>query len=89
MANKSKNPLYVVTQNVKVVEEAQNQLDRFVKKFNLGPVIKLWEDLITFLLSQVKSYPMLVVVQKLVDQWVLLLEKFLKDVAPFLFFYKA
>ncbi len=32
---------------------------------------------------------MLVVVQKLVDQWVLLLEKFLKDVAPFLFFYKA
>ena len=89
MANKSKNPLYVVTQNGKVVEEAQNQLDRFVKKFNLGPVIKLWEDLITFLLSQVKSYPMLVVVQKLVDQWVLLLEKFLKDVAPFLFFYKA
>ncbi len=50
MANKSKNPLYVVTQNGKVVEEAQNQLDRFVKKFNLGPVIKLWEDLITFLL---------------------------------------
>ncbi|HAZ14804.1 MAG: hypothetical protein A2X86_22225 [Bdellovibrionales bacterium GWA2_49_15] len=89
MANKSKNPLYVVTQNGKVVEEAHNQLDRFVKKFNLGPVLKLWEDLIAFLLSQVKSYPMLVVVQKMVDQWVLLLEKFLKDLAPFLFFYKA
>ncbi|MBI2522306.1 MAG: hypothetical protein HYV97_17940 [Bdellovibrio sp.] len=89
MVNKTKNPLYVVTQNGKVVEEAQNHLDRLVKKFNLGPVLKLWEDLFAFFLSQIKSYPMLVVVQKLIDQWTLFLEKFLKDLAPFLFFYKA
>ncbi len=89
MASKNKNPLYVVTQNGKVVEEAKGHLDRIVKQLNLGPVIKMWEELVAFLLSQVKSYPMLVVVQKFVDQWVTLLDKFLKDFAPFLFFYKV
>lgn len=64
---KSKNPLYVVKgQNV---EEVKNLFDMLLKKFDLEPAFRVLQQLMEFLLSQVKSYPMFLAVKALVDQW--------------------
>ena len=61
MNSKPKNPLYVVKGNN--VMEASNIIDMLVKKFGLEPVI----NIIKMLLEQVKSYPMLVEVNKIIE----------------------
>jgi hypothetical protein len=67
---KNKNPLYVV--KGKTVLEASGMLDLIVKKLNLAPVIELLSKIFNMLLEQVKDYPTLVVIKKLIDT---LLEK--------------
>jgi hypothetical protein len=67
---KNKNPLYVV--KGKTVFEASGMLDLIVKKLNLAPVIELLSKIFNMLLEQVKDYPTLVVIKKLIDT---LLEK--------------
>lgn len=63
---KTKNPLYVV--KGKNVEEAKDLLDLFVKKFNLGPAIEIFSNIVKMLLAQVTSYPMFVAVKNWLDQ---------------------
>lgn len=64
---KQKNPLYVVKgQNV---EQAKNFFDMLIKKLELEPVINFLQSMITMLLEQVKSYPTLVLVKNMIDQW--------------------
>jgi hypothetical protein len=70
---KNKNPLYVV--KGKTVLEAQGVVDLILKKFNLEPALKILIKVANFLLEQVKDYPTLVVIKKLVDD---LMEKITK-----------
>ena len=76
---KNKNPLYVVKgQNV---EQAKNIFDMFIKKLDLEPVMRILNQLLEFLLSQVKSYPMFAVVKSMIDQWMLQLVPLLQQVS--------
>ena len=64
---KNKNPLYVVKgQNV---EQAKNLFDMLLKRFDLEPVFKLLQQIMTMLLAQVQSYPVFVAVKSVIDQW--------------------
>lgn len=65
---KNKNPLYVVKgQNV---EQAKGLWDLFVKKFDLEPVITFMMNFFQMLLEQVKTYPALVLVKNMLDEWI-------------------
>ena len=65
---KNKNPLYVVKgQNV---EQAKGLWDLFVKKFDLEPVINFMMGFFQMLLEQVKTYPALVLVKNMLDEWI-------------------
>jgi hypothetical protein len=76
---KNKNPLYVVKgQNV---EQAKNLFDMLIKKLDLEPVMRILNQLLEFLLSQVKSYPMFAVVKSMIDQWMLQLIPLLQQVS--------
>lgn len=76
---KNKNPLYVVKgQNV---EQAKNLFDMLIKKLDLEPVMRILNQLLEFLLSQVKSYPMFAVVKSMIDQWMLQLIPLLQNVS--------
>ncbi len=76
---KNKNPLYVVKgQNV---EQAKNLFDMLIKKLDLEPIMRILNQLLEFLLSQVKSYPMFAVVKSMIDQWMLQLIPLLQQVS--------
>lgn len=76
---KNKNPLYVVkSQNV---EQAKNFFDMLIKKLDLEPVMRILNQLLEFLLSQVKSYPMFAVVKSMIDQWMLQLMPLLQQIS--------
>lgn len=82
----SKNPLYVVTNNGKDVEEAENLFDALVKKLGLEPVITILESLLQELINQVSSYGAFVAVKAFIDQFVEALEKLIKRLDPVLAF---
>lgn len=63
-----KNPLYVVKGST--VLEAKNLFDMVLKRFNLEGIYEVVMNILRLLLSQVKSYPMLLVVKGIVDQLV-------------------
>ncbi len=64
---KNKNPLYVVKgQNV---EQAKNLFDMLLKRFDLEPLVKMLQQLLELLLSQVQTYPVFVLVKNVIDQW--------------------
>lgn len=64
---KNKNPLYVV--KGKNVMEAKGLFDLVVKKLNLEPMVEVLKSILTMLLEQVKSYPMLLIVKAMIDEW--------------------
>ncbi len=61
-----KNPLYVVKEDT--VEPAHGLVEFFLKKLHLEPVVDILKSIITMLLEQVSTFPMLVAVQKIIDQ---------------------
>ncbi len=65
---KNKNPLYVV--KGKDVLEANSLFDLVVKKFNLGPVIKILQHIFQILLEQVENFAMFKVVKGFIDHMV-------------------
>lgn len=75
-SKKSKNPLYVVTNKGKTVEEATNFWDAVVKKWGLGPVIEVLSKLLEFLLGQVQNYAMFRAVQEFLDRFIAEFNKF-------------
>ncbi len=66
--SKAKNPLYVVKNNGKDVEEANSMIDLILKKLNLDALIPVLEAFVEAMLSQVQSYPMFIEVKKIFDQ---------------------
>ena len=71
---KSSNPLYVVSKDGKEVEEASNYLELIFKKLGLDFIYSFLTEYIKGLLELVNSYPMLVEIQKMIDQVVDALE---------------
>jgi len=54
--NKKKNPLFVVTNDGKDVEQAEGLWDAIVKKLYLQPFIDFFNILFELLLDNIKSY---------------------------------
>jgi len=71
---KTKNPLYVVTNNGEDVEKVDSILELLLKKSGLDKFIPLFETILKMLLSQVESYPVFMEVKKVFDK---LFEKFI------------
>ena len=84
-----KNPLYVVTNNGKDVEQAESVWDAVVKKMNLQPAIDLIWTLLELLAKQVNSYAALVWLQKELENINTRVDKLLKTYAPWMYFYNA
>jgi hypothetical protein len=74
---KSTNPLYVVTNNGKDVQEARGVFDLWVKKLGLDPVLELIDFLIKSLSSLVSNYAMFVAVKEVFDAYLEQIQFFL------------
>lgn len=80
-----KNPLYVVTNNGKDVEQADSVWDALVKKFNLQPAIDLIWTLLELVAKQINSYAALVWLQRELEHFNNRVDKLLKTYAPWVF----
>ena len=65
---KQKNPLYVV--KGKDVQEAKNMMDLVIKKFNLGPVIQVLQNILKMILDNIKDYPTFQAMKSFLDELV-------------------
>lgn len=65
-----KNPLYVVTNGGKDVEEVGNLFEVLIKKLGLESVVDFFNSLLEELLKNVNSYAMLVAIQEFIDNLV-------------------
>jgi len=84
-----KNPLYVVTNEGKDVETAESIWDAVVKKFNLQPLIDLFMVLAELIANQINSYAALSWLNEELTKFNDELDRVLKKVAPWLYFYHA
>ncbi len=79
-----KNPLYVVTDNGNVVEEASGMIDAIVKKLGLEPALEIFNSLLSLLNDQVGNYGFFLYIQELVDSLVAMLEDIAQKVSLFI-----
>ncbi len=86
---KMKNPLYVVSENGSIVEEATNFFDAFFKRYGLGPFVDVINQFLGIFLDMVSSYPTLVALNKFLDDLIRKLESFAKGVYPGFFLYRT
>jgi len=64
---RKKNPLYVVTNQGKDVQEATGLLDMIVKKLGLEGVVELLEGLMASMMQMATSYAMFVSIKSFLD----------------------
>ncbi len=64
---KKKNPLFVVTNQGKTVEQATGIIDALIKKLGLGPVIQFFEMMIETIISSISNYASLVVANDMLE----------------------
>ena len=81
---KKSNPLYVVTNKGKVVEEAKGHIDAIIKSMGLAPLIEFLEEMFRIIVSTVTSYPMFVLLKEYIDDLVARLEKMVGKIENFL-----
>lgn len=74
-AKAKKNPLYVVTNDGKDVEQAEGFVDALVKRFGLEPVMEILKSLFGMLSDQVGNYGFFLFLQEFVDNLVANLEE--------------
>ncbi|MBT3983174.1 MAG: hypothetical protein HOE90_17605 [Bacteriovoracaceae bacterium] len=77
MSNRKKNPLYVVTNNGKDVEQAKGALDAFIKKYGLEPAMKVFNIIMELLATKATTYPMFMVFKNALDNLLTQLETML------------
>ena len=70
MNSKTKNPLYVVTNKGKDIQQAEGVWDALVKKFHLQPLVDIFNMMFEYLLAQVNSYAWFLVVKQKIDELV-------------------
>ncbi len=78
-----KNPLYVVTNGGKDVEEVGNLFEALVKKLCLESVVAFFNSILEEILKSVNSYAMLIAIQEFIDNIVAQLKE-LGAKVPFL-----
>lgn len=83
-AKKSKNPLYVVTNDGKDVETATNLFDMLVKKLGLAPVIEIFKNMIEHLTHMTGNYGVFLFLQELIDNFVTTLESIISQIKMFI-----
>ena len=86
MNTKKKNPLYVVTNKGKDVEEAVGFFDALVKRLGLEGGVMLLEGLIQDLLRQVTNYGTFLAVKNFIDTLLEKIEALIKKIDPILSF---
>ncbi|MAE58543.1 MAG: hypothetical protein CME69_06655 [Halobacteriovorax sp.] len=64
-----KNPLYVVTNDGNVVEQAEGFMDAVIKKLGLQPAIELFNSLVGLLSDQVGNYGFFLYLQEIIDKF--------------------
>ena len=69
-----KNPLYVVTNNGSVVEQAEGFMDALIKKLGLGPALALFQSLVGLLSDQVGNYGFFLYLQEIIDKFATFVE---------------
>ncbi len=83
---KKKNPLYVVTNDGKDVEPAENLIDALIKKLSLQPVIDFLQLIFQMIIDQVGGAVAMDLIKGIMDEFVDSLEKVLKMIDPVLAF---
>ena len=73
---KKKNPLYVVKKDH--VEQADHFLDLLIKKFNLAPLVELFQSMLQMLAENIRSYAMVKVVEDFLEFLIQKLKMFQK-----------
>lgn len=73
--SKKKNPLYVVTDEGNVVQQAKNRIEAFILKWGIGPVLKMVEDLWLMVLEQIKTTNSFQVAHAWIGQFEVIIEK--------------
>ena len=68
------------------VEQASDFFDAFIKKYGLEPVMGILNSLIDLIVEQIKGHQALVIVNALLDEFILKLEAILKMIDPVLAF---
>ncbi len=81
-----RNPLYVVTNDGKDVEPADNIFDALIKKLSLEPVVDFLKLIFQIIIDQVGGVVALDLIKGILDELVDSLEKVLKMVDPVLAF---
>lgn len=79
---KNVNPLYVVTNKGKDIEEVDNHLNAWIKKLGLEPVIEFLETILVMLSEHVNSYPILMAVKEYIDMIVEKVEELMRMADP-------
>lgn len=85
-ARKKSNPLFVVTNGGKDVEQAEGPLDALIKKLSLGPALQFLEMIFQMIIDQVGGLVALDMIKGILDEFVDALEKLLKMIDPVLAF---
>jgi len=80
---KKKNPLYIVTNKGKDIQEAKGIFDIIIKKLGLEEALKILLEMFNSLWEMLCKYGAIGEAKKLVDQWNEALQKLL---APLAFF---
>ncbi len=62
---KKKNPLYVVKKDH--VEPADHFIDLLIKKFNLAPLVELFQNILQLMAENIRSYAMVKVVEEFLE----------------------
>lgn len=71
-----KNPLFIVNKKSGVVQQSSNLFDALIKKLGIDEFIQMIKDFIDFLLKEAKTYVMLTVMEKFLQQIVETIQKF-------------
>ena len=82
----SSNPLFVVTNQGKDIEQAEGFIDALIKKYGLKPMLELFNSLIVLITENLKGHTAVLILSGLIDDFVDALESLLKMIDPVLAF---
>jgi hypothetical protein len=82
----SDNPLFVVTNKGKDIEQAEGFVDALIKKYGLAPMIELLNSLIVLISENLKGHTAVIIMKGLIDDFIDALESLLKMIDPVLAF---
>jgi hypothetical protein len=86
MSTKTKNPLFVVTNDGQDVEQASGLFDAFVKKLGLEPLLEIFDEILEQIIAACSNYAMIEVLSAWLEQITEGLENLIKMIDPLLAF---